>query len=273
MVLKGLYTRILLIIGNACLAQQISGTIRDAESKAPIASAKISVGPLSTYSDVNGFFKLTGLSISDTIFINTIGFNPKQILQTTKPPPGGLIIYLSRSAISLKEVQIKAKNQYRLDSLKLRKDFEKVFSYKPKGIQDIFIGKSAESRKGMFRDPNSNSTASIASLDLGALFSLMGQRKQSLSKLQKTMLQDEQNKSVDQLFSKTKVSMLSGLHGDTLQAFMNLYRPKPLELQKMSGYELMLYIKRSTSAFLKTYRKMDALPELKPDKHADDEQE
>lgn len=41
--------------------------------------------------------------------------------------------------------------------------------------------------------------------------------------------------------------------GDSLQNFMNAYRPSIEEVKQMTDYQLLLYIKKSYDEFIKTY--------------------
>jgi RNase P protein component len=265
--IKGLCTIFFLLIANVCLSQKTSGTILDSENKMPICHANISKGKAVTFSDLQGTFTLAALKEHDTLLISKDGFRTRAVILREQQTGGDLVIYLSRIAVALKEVQIRAKERYKQDSLRIRKDFSNVFNYKPPRITDAFISRSAENRFGGFRDPNSNSTASIVNLDVLQIVGMFAQRRNSISKLQKIMLQQEQNKSVDQSFSKLRISTITALTGDSLLMFMNQYRPSPMEIQSMTDYELLLYIKRSYKKFIKMDEKKEALPPLKQDKH------
>jgi hypothetical protein len=267
MKIKGLCTIFFLLIANVCRSQKISGTILDSENKMPIYHANISNRKAVTFSDLQGAFTLAAIKEHDTLLISKDGFRTRAVILREQRTGGVLLIYLSRIAVALKEVQIKAKERYKQDSLRIRKDFSNVFNYKPPGITHAFISRSAENRFGGFKDPNSNSTASIVNLDVLQIVGMFAKRKNSVSKLQKIMLQEEQNKSVDQSFSKPRISTITSLTGDSLLMFMNQYRPSAMEIQSMTDYELLLYIKRSYKKFIKMDEKKEALPALKPDKH------
>jgi hypothetical protein len=251
-----------LLISSTCFAQQIRGTIMDADTKTPIYLAIISNGKDSTYSDVNGNFRIAPTKRTDTLLIRRTGFRTRQMIPAQQISLEKLTIYLSPSSISLIEVQIKARARYKQDSLRMRKEFSDVFNYKPKGIKDLFVSRSAASRKKGFRDPNSNSTASIVSLNMLEIAGMLARRKNPVAKLKNTLLQEEQNKSVDQSFSKARISAITRLHGDSLLLFMNQYRPSALEIQEMSAYDLMLYVKKSYQAFIGMSGKPESLPVL-----------
>jgi len=153
-------------------------------------------------------------------------------------------------SILLKEVTINGFRNYKQDSLNLRKDFARAFQYKPPGIKDIFIPKAAafNSTPTPYYKAQ-NSTASIVSLDVLSLIGFLGRKKASLSKTQKTLLERENANYVNQFFSKEKVQGVTGLKGDSLQHFMQQYRPTTAQINKMTDYELLMYIKKSCQEY------------------------
>lgn len=99
-----------------------------------------------------------------------------------------------------------------------------------------------------------NSTASIVSVNLLSLVSLLSKKSNDpTSKLQQTLLKDEETAYVDRMFSKQKITTLTSLKGDSLLDFMDDYRPTIKQAKEMTDYEMMLYIKKSYAEFIKTY--------------------
>ena len=98
---------------------------------------------------------------------------------------------------------------------------------------------------------NPRSTASLVSLNVLQLFNLFGKKQAQTSRLKQTLVRDEELNYVDHVFSKEKVKSLTGLEGEQLIKFMNLYRPDLLSLKKMTGYKLTIYIKKSYEEFIK----------------------
>jgi hypothetical protein len=260
---NALWTILSLLSAQTCAAQQISGSVLDWESKSPISQARVSNGKESTITDAQGLFSLKSSTAQDTLLISKAGYSSKQVISLRQARTGQFIVFLIPLSNLLKEVQIKGTARYRSDSLKMRKDFSNVFNYKRPSITDIFLSKSAESRMGMFQDRNSNSTASIVGFNLLQLPSLFGRDKTPNSKLRKALIQDEQNKFVDQSFSKSRISEITSLHGDSLQSFMEQYRPSASRLKEMTAYELLLYIKESDLEFRRSFKKQQSLPALK----------
>ena len=44
------------------------------------------------------------------------------------------------------------------------------------------------------------------------------------------------------------------MQGDSLQDFMNTYRPTITQLKQMTDYDVLMYIKTSYADFVKTYK-------------------
>jgi hypothetical protein len=263
MSIQNLSMILLLLLSKATAAQQVSGSVLDWESKSPIFQVKISNGKESTITDLQGHFSLKTFSAQDTLRISKDGYSSKQLMPTNQPRTAQLVLFLLPLAHALKEVHIEGTARYKADSLKMRKDFSNVFKYKRPSVMDMFVSKSAESRISMFRNPNSNSTASIVSFNLLQLPGLFARNKTPNSKLKTALIQDEQRKFVDQSFSKSRVSEITSLNGDSLQSFMEQYRPSAERLKEMSTYELLLYIKKSSSEFKKSSKQQLSLPALK----------
>lgn len=250
-IIRAICTLAILCTVQTGFAQQISGTILDFDSKAPLDQVKIRNGKESTFTDINGKFSMPITSKADTLQISKEGYKQIQYLSTDNNRKDKLILQLRRLGISLREVQIRAQERYKADSIRMRNDFSKAFNYKGPGIEEVFMARSGENRMSLIRDPNSNSTASIVHVNLLQIGSLLSRNKNSSAKLKKQLLEDEKTKAADQRFSKGRIAAMTTLRGDSLLLFMNTYRPNPAELQNESDYELMLYIKRCYSEFIK----------------------
>jgi hypothetical protein len=80
----------------------------------------------------------------------------------------------------------------------------------------------------------------------------LGKNRSPTTKLQQVLLKDEQINYVDQVFSRQKVVELTHLKGDSLQTFMDKYRPSAGAARTMSDYEMMIYIKKCYLEFEKS---------------------
>ena len=135
---------------------------------------------------------------------------------------------------------IKVSRNYKLDSLRLRKEYAAIFAYKTASFTDMFVNVDPN-----YKPPlalvRPNSTASILRFNALSAFSMLGKKNKSTTKFKSILIREEELKYVDQNFSKEKVADITKLTGKQLIYFTNTYRPSILTLKKMSAYELNIY--------------------------------
>lgn len=241
---------VLLLFSNRLLAQYLSGVVKDATTKLPIQNAQIITAKTAVSTNQEGKFSISAVSVGEKIAIRIFGYETLELVASKQMINDTLSIYLKQSVFALKEVAIQTKRNHKNDSLRLRKEYAAVFAYKPPDFTDMFI-KVDPSYRSPLANINPNSTASILKFNALSAFSFLGKKNKSTSKFKSILEKDEELKYVDQLFSKEKVQELTGLKGDDLAKFMNEYRPSILQIKKMTGYELVLYIKESYAAWKK----------------------
>lgn len=151
-----------------------------------------------------------------------------------------------KRTIQLNEVRIQVTRNYKDDSLALRKEYAKVFDHQTPGWKSLLASKNRIAKSPY----PSNSTSSIAGLNLFAVIALIRKNKSPVAKLQKRLLKEEEYHFVDQSFSAEKIRLLTRLSGDSLVQFTEYYRPQAEVARKMTDYEMMLYIKKSYTKFL-----------------------
>ena len=78
-----------------------------------------------------------------------------------------------------------------------------------------------------------------------ALYKLFSKRGKNARKLQKIILADYQEDEIDNRYTTTLVTSLTGLKGDELKIFMSLYRPAYNFIINASDYDMILFIKKS----------------------------
>ncbi|MES2417472.1 MAG: carboxypeptidase-like regulatory domain-containing protein [Bacteroidota bacterium] len=232
------------------LAQSVNGYVKDAVSHSAIAGAQVITNTITVLTNAEGNFKLNAIKAGEKVAIRIMGYETTEFTLTTGMLKDTLQVYLKQGIINLKEVVIKTKRNYKLDSINLRKEYAAAFKFKAPGFSDMFIMKDPN-YKSPFAFINPQSTASIVSLNVLQVISLLGKKKEPASKFKQLLLKDEEANYVDQIFSKEKVGQITGLAGDSLSTFMNQYRPGRLVLKKMTGYEVVLYIKKSYIEFRK----------------------
>jgi hypothetical protein len=148
-------------------------------------------------------------------------------------------------------VVIFGKRSSKIDSINLRKEFAPVFAYKGTTFKDVFMRNSNNILPYNDFITSTNNMTTLLSVNLLSVIDWLGKTKTPTSKLHQTLLRDEQNNYVDQVFSRSKVVELTHLKGDSLKTFMDKYRPSAGTARTMSDYEMMIYIKKCYGDFNK----------------------
>ncbi|HTD41783.1 MAG TPA: hypothetical protein VK671_14235 [Mucilaginibacter sp.] len=240
----------LMALCPALYAQQLSGLVLDRSTLLPIPHTTISTSRHTTFTSVRGLFTIYDLHRGDTIKVTCIGYKSHFLVYSQKVNDT-IPVYLEQTTTSLKSVVIIGKRPSNTDSIKLRKEFAPVFSYKGTAFKDVFIPNSTNILPYNDFITSTNNMTTLLSVNLLSVIDWLGKNKTPTSKLQQTLLRDEQSNYVDQVFSRPKVVELTHLKGDSLQNFMDKYRPSAATARIMSDYEVMLYIKKCYAEFVK----------------------
>ena len=251
--MKSLKHSILLLLTVSCpalYAQQLSGRVLDRNTLQPIPHATIITPKQTTFTSDKGLFTVYNLRRGDTIKITFVGYKPHFLVYSQKIADT-VRIYLEQTTTSLKSVVIIGKRPSNTDSIKLRKEFAPVFNYKGTAFKDVFMSNSSYIKPYNDFITSTHSTATLVSVNLLQVMDWLGKNRSPTTKLQQTLLRDEQSNYVDQVFSRQKVVELTHLKGDSLQSFMDKYRPSAGVARTMSDYEMMTYIKKCYWEFVK----------------------
>ena len=236
------------MISNRLFSQQISGQVLDDISRIPIENAVVKYGNEVSITSSTGKFSFPKNPSIQILKINKLGYEEKELNLTNNFKD--VIVLLRSVAINLNDVTIYSKRDYLKDSLQIREDFAKVFAYKDPSIKDVLV------KKGLrYKTPGSNlvsnSTSSILSLDVLRTIGLLTKNKNSLSKLKKVQLKDEETNYINNRFSPEKINAITKLEDDSLNNFIEKYRPSAAEIRKMNDYEILMYVKRSYVDFIR----------------------
>lgn len=232
---------LLTLCANRLIAQTANGTVLDAVTRIPISNAQIITANNTILTDTFGKFKLNNIKAGDKFAIRIMGYETSEIVFDGKIDT--MRINLKQTAIVLTEVMIKTARNYKLDSLRLRKEYAAVFAYKAPGFKDMFVNVDPS-----YRPPlalvRPNSTASILKFNALSAFSIFGKKNKSTTKFKSILAKGEELNYVDNIFSKEKIADITKLTGKQLIDFMNTYRPSILTIRRMTGYELNIYISK-----------------------------
>lgn len=230
---------LLILLTLLCIdasAQLVTGIVIDKNTRKPVEYILVSASTTNTMTSELGSFTLKITKVTDTLRIKTLGYKPYARL--ISPWSGRLkMIELEPQSIKLNEVAIVAKRNYLRDSVNNRKQFAKEFAFKGPKLTDIM------------RPTATNVPFAWVSVDVLSLFRLIGKKKSPQYRLQQTMLRYEREDHTNQRFTRKLVAGVTGLQGDTLNDFMNEYRPTPAQVDVMTDYNLVFYIKDSFRKF------------------------
>jgi hypothetical protein len=194
-------------------------------------------------------FLLMLILFSNHLFAQQVARQDTSLKKQPHSNADSLINLWQMKSMMLDEVNIKGMKNYKTDSLNRRKEYASIFAYKGLSVLDVFVKKSPERPKQY--SAFQNATASIASINVLQVFGLFKNNSSSASKLKKALLREEAGRFVDQRFSKEKIMAMTSLRGDSLESFMNDYRPTTGMAQMMNDYEMLMYIKTSYAGFRK----------------------
>lgn len=229
-------------------AQSWKGVITDQNSGNYLNGVSIQLRSQITYSDEDGKFSLSNVKIGDTVAFFSIGYHRvNHIIRTVDIESH---VTLIQNPILIDEVKVRALRNYHADSLKFREEFAKTFNHAKPKFKDIFIPKNYASNAPRPSFLANNSTAALISIDVLSVISMLRKRKSPQSKLQKVLIKEEEERYVDNIFSKAMIFKVTGLEGDSLQTFMQLYRPPVDSARAMSEYEIIMYIKDSYDKYV-----------------------
>lgn len=239
---------LLVIVTSKISAQRINGQVLDYNTKLPINDVVITYGKQTVITTGTGKFSFQKIASIEIVVLKKLGYQDYDLNLNSNFKD--FTVYLKPSSINLDDVRIFSKRDYLADSLNMRKEFANVFAYKAPTIKDVVV------KKGL-RYPTfgsnlaSNSTSSIVSFDVLKTIGLLTKNKSSISKLKKEQLKAEETKYIDHRFNAEKIASITNLEGDSLQSFIQKYRPSAVEIRKMNDYQILMYVKKSYTEFIK----------------------
>jgi hypothetical protein len=223
---------ILLTASPATAQYKVRGTVYDSSRNYPLEAVTVlSTAGRGTSTNSEGFYEIE-VSEKDSIWFSylgkpTIKFPVLKMVNTM-----GFDIALQVNVTVLKEVKVRPRN-YKLDSIRNREDYAKVFDYRKPGLKVV----TPQYGVG-------------AGFDLNEIINMFRfKRNKSMLAFQQRLLQEERDKFVDHRFNKALVRRLTMLAGNELDSFMRVYRPSYEFTQTSADYDFQLYIKIAHNRF------------------------
>ncbi|MEO6550390.1 MAG: carboxypeptidase-like regulatory domain-containing protein [Ferruginibacter sp.] len=216
----------------------VSGTVYDSTKLIPVPDVLVKSGiGTQTITDSLGRYEIVTNDKDSLLFLYnnkpTAKFAVKQI-----PNIGSFDISLhvrvTERFKTMKEVKVYSKN-FRQDSIENRLYYRKIFGFEKPGIASSI-------------NPGTGSVG----LDLDEFINIFRvKRNRQMRKMQNRLLEQEQENYIKYRFNKTAVRRVTGLDGDDLNNFMDLYKPDFEFTQMASTVEFYQYILTASYQFKK----------------------
>ena len=230
------YCILLLAIASSLQAQSflIKGVVYDSSRNYPLEAVSVlSTAGARTVTNAEGYYEIR-VTDRDSIWFSYLNKPTVKFPVVKITNPFQFDISLQVSIPVLKEVKIFPRN-YKLDSIRNRQEYAKVFNYQRPGLKIVTPQYGAG-----------------VGLDLDELINVFRfRRNKSMLGFQQRLLLEEQEKFVDYRFNKALVRRLTLLESPELERFMQTFRPSYLFTKMAGDYEFRLYIKQSLYRFKK----------------------
>lgn len=197
---------------------------------------------MAVYADTSGAFTIS-CSRGDTLLISMVGYIAQKIVvQRELFSLPEFTIRLQSAVLQLPEHRVRGRN-YRTDSLRRREEYAKHFNYTPPRLKDVVSIQSPLAQK-LFREKWEGSYDFFTmAVNLSALKQALSFReKQSRKTFRKRLWAYEEEDFINHYYDPGLVGALTGLTGDSLDAFMLRNRPTAAFLRNSSRYDLMVFI-------------------------------
>ncbi|MHA4810153.1 peptidase associated/transthyretin-like domain-containing protein [Flavitalea flava] len=204
----------------------IRGTVYNMYRTRPLDGVSVvSTTGKGTATDSTGVYILEA-SLDDSIYFSYLGRATPKFAVRSINTATDFDVALHVDPLELKEVRVMPHN-YRMDSLKNRQDYAKIFDFKKPGFK--------------ITSPNSGLGAGV---DLDELINVFRfQRTKRIVAFQRRLEEEEQDKFVDHRFSHYIVKKITRLDDAELDTFMVKYRPSYDFCKRTNDYDFFDYIK------------------------------
>ncbi|WP_119079001.1 carboxypeptidase-like regulatory domain-containing protein [Chitinophaga alhagiae] len=222
----------------------VRGQITDTSKKLVLYPATIrnKTTGARVFSDVGGYYRINA-NRGDEILISFVGYEPDSFKVRSETGTEVHDIRLKLRENFLQEVEISGKwNPYQLDSLARYEEFKPWLETHNRSLVDT--SKRSTGGFGLVFSP----------------FTRGSRKEKDLRKFKKLFAEHEKQAYVDYRYSKTFVSRVTGLSGDSLLRFTQKYTPTYEMLRNMNNETLIFWISERAKQW-----KKDPNVTLKPD--------
>jgi hypothetical protein len=230
---------------SSVVPAHLTGKVRLQSSNEILAGVTVSNRGLGQHniSDMGGNYRIVARP-GDTLVFTSAGYLNDTLLISQDMLAADYTVYLNEKVVALPAVKVTETNTYELDSLQRHEDYAWLLDKKhPVKLMN-------EKRPG--DDP-------------GLSFSPIGYYSKgevAKRRLKRRLKQEEEDYYVDFKFPRAKVSLLTGLRGDSLDMFMIRFRPSYQWCRTANTMDILLYI----NDHLVLFRKGSSSRELKEER-------
>ncbi|MBK8140577.1 MAG: hypothetical protein IPK57_05940 [Chitinophagaceae bacterium] len=211
---------------------KIKGVVYDSSRNYPMELVSVlSTSGTGTVTNADGYYEIE-VTEKDSIWFSYLNKPTVKFPVMRIGNPMQFDISLQVNVPVMKEVKILPKN-YRLDSLRNRQDYAKIFNYQKPTLKTVTPQYGA-----------------AVGFDLDEIINMFRvKRNRSMASFQRRLLMEEQDKYVEFRFNKALVRRLTLLDGAELDSFMRVFKPSYTFTKLAGDYEFRLYIKQSLYRF------------------------
>lgn len=222
---------LLLSLGSSA-QYKVRGTVFDSSHRYTIEAVTVmSTGGKGTATDSLGRYSID-VAEKDSIWFSFLGRTTPRYPVLKIQDVNQFDISLRLKMVVLKEVTVRSR-LYKEDSVQNRRDYAKAFNFQRPNLASI-----------------TSVTATGAGFDINEIIRLFQFKKnRQMEKFRERLLDQEREKYVTYRFGKALVRRLTGLDGEPLNKFMEIYRPSYEFTLLTPEYDFQLYIKKAGEAF------------------------
>ena len=211
---------------------KIKGVVYDSSRNYPMELVSVlSTSGTGTVTNADGYYEIE-VTEKDSIWFSYLNKPTVKFPVMRIGNPMQFDISLQVNVPVMKEVKILPKN-YRLDSLRNRQEYAKIFNYQKPTLKTVTPQYGA-----------------AVGFDLDEIINMFRvKRNRSMASFQRRLVMEEQDKYVDFRFNKALVRRLTLLDGAELDSFMRVFKPSYTFTKLAGDYEFRLYIKQALYRF------------------------
>jgi len=211
---------------------KIKGVVYDSSRNYPMELVSVlSTSGTGTVTNADGYYEIE-VTEKDSIWFSYLNKPTVKFPVMRIGNPMQFDISLQVNVPVMKEVKILPRN-YRLDSLRNRQDYAKIFNYQKPTLKTVTPQYGA-----------------AVGFDLDEIINMFRvKRNRSMASFQRRLLMEEQDKYVEFRFNKALVRRLTLLDGAELDSFMRVFKPSYTFTKLAGDYEFRLYIKQALYRF------------------------